>query len=106
MQKEQEIFICPNPKCKTFFENPILIFDRSKNPNEEFYGCPHCFSKVETSETISINKDQKIIKAEKLGSINNCPKYFGYLANNYTKSIISIECLSCEKMTECVKDSN
>ena len=77
------------------FFRPILVRAR-----------PHCFSKVETSETISINKDQKIIKAEKLGSINNCPKYFGYLANNYTKSIISIECLSCEKMTECVKDSN
>jgi hypothetical protein len=103
---KNKINICPNPNCKTLYENPILISDRSKSPVEKFYGCPNCFLKVEPNITISTKKIENITEINKSGSINNCPKYFGYLTNNYTKLIIPIECLSCEKMTECLKDSN
>ncbi|MEJ2241862.1 MAG: hypothetical protein P8Y18_06950 [Candidatus Bathyarchaeota archaeon] len=104
MLKEPKIVICPNPKCKTVFGNLLLILDKSKNPTEKYYGCPNCFFKVELSETVSLNEIGK--NETKKPSSHNCTKYFGYLASNYTKSIIPIECLSCEKMVECVKDSN
>ncbi len=111
MLKKVQSNECPNSKCNAYFENLIVIYDKSKNPVEKFYGCPYCFSKIDTTETISPKNNEKTLEVEKPSRVtnseevksSNCPKYFGYLAEYFSKSIIPIECLDCEKMTDCMK---
>ena len=109
--KQFQLNKCPNPKCKTPFEKPITIYDKSKKPVEKFYGCPHCFFKIDITETFlpkeSENqlelKESRCFTPSEEEKISNCPNYFGYLADYYSIAIIPIECLDCEKMKDCMK---
>jgi hypothetical protein len=103
--------ICPNTKCERPFENLIIIDDKSKNPSQKFYGCPNCFFEIDPTVTDSLKKIENMIEMEE--SINadsldkivvdNCPKYFGYLADTIMNSIIPIKCLDCEKLDDCLR---
>ena len=95
--------ICP--KCGRSFEKLIEVTDNSKTPADKFYGCPSCYSKLETSKTISIEKIEKKIDIIETTSGLECPKYFGYLADYFCKAILPIECLDCKKMTDCMKNT-
>jgi hypothetical protein len=35
-------FLCPNPKCRKPFAQPVLLADLSKTPPESHPACPHC----------------------------------------------------------------
>lgn len=96
--------ICP--KCGKSFEKLIIITDNSKTPPGQYYGCPCCFSKLETSETISMKKIEKKIEVVETESGFECPQYFSYLAENLGKEIMPKECLDCNKMTDCMKSTH
>jgi hypothetical protein len=101
--------LCPNPECGAYFENLILVCDESKNPVEKFYGCPCCFFKLDPTVINTLKKVEKLIEVKDLGCATkskeeentNCPEYFGYLADK-SNFIMPIECLDCEKMTQCI----
>ncbi|MCW8801789.1 MAG: hypothetical protein OQK81_00360 [Candidatus Bathyarchaeota archaeon] len=94
------------PKCGKSFEKLIIITDNSKTPPDKFYGCPCCYSKLETSQTNSMKKIEKKIKVIETKSGDECPKYFGYLADHFCEEILPKECLDCKKMTDCMKSTN
>lgn len=94
------------PKCGKSFEKLIEITDNSRNPADIFYGCPCCYSKLETSQTISMKKIEKKIEVIQTKSGAECPKYFGYLADYFCKEIMPTECLDCKKMNDCMTTSN
>ena len=96
--------ICP--KCGESFEKLIIITDNTKTPAGQYYGCPCCLSKLETSETISMKKIEKKIEVIETESGFECPKYFGYLAEYFCKEIVPKECLDCKQMTDCMKTDN
>lgn len=110
--KKIEFSICPNPDCERPFENLIVIYDKSKNPAERFYGCPHCFFKMDPTVTGSLKNIEKVVEGEEPntdtpseeGSVSNCPESFGYLADHISTSIIPRQCLDCERMDNCMKD--
>ena len=108
--KKVQSNVCSNPKCKAFFENLIVIYDKSKNPVRKYYGCPYCFFEIDPAVTLTLKKNNntrinepRCFNQLEEVKIANCPKYFGYLADYFSKSIIPIECLDCEKMTDCMK---
>ncbi len=35
-------FLCPNPKCRKPFAQPVLLADLSRTPPESHPACPHC----------------------------------------------------------------
>ncbi len=43
--------ICPNPKCHSKIEKPILLNNFSTAPAEQYPACPNCFSKLKTYST-------------------------------------------------------
>jgi hypothetical protein len=102
--------ICPNPICKASFENLFVIYDKSKKPVRKYYGCPYCFFEIDPTKTLSLKKNNNtqvnephcFDRLEEV-KISNCPKYFGYLADYFSNSIIPIECLDCKKMAGCMK---
>lgn len=49
-------FLCPNPKCRKSFAQPVLLTDLSKTPPESHPACPHCGLDL---NTIPYFKEQK-----------------------------------------------
>ena len=94
------------PKCGNSFEKLIVITDNSKNPPDQFFGCPCCYSKLESSVTISMKKIEKKIEVLETKSGLECPKYFGYLADYFCKEIMPTECIDCKKMNDCMTTSS
>ena len=109
MLAEEEFKVCLNPVCKKKFNKSILISNYSVNPPDHYYGCPFCFSKVDSTIEQKIDKKEIVLEnrfeTEKVVSESlheSCPHYFGYLSQHYKDAIISMECLSCLKMSDCI----
>ena len=109
MLAEEEFKVCLNPVCKKKFNKSIFISNYSVNPPDHYYGCPFCFSKVDpiteqkidTKEMLVENRSEsKKINTESFHE--SCSHYFGYLSQHYNDAIISMECLSCLKMSDCI----
>ena len=43
---ESGVIICPNPKCRSKIEEPILLNNLSTTPAEQYHVCPRCFIKL------------------------------------------------------------
>jgi hypothetical protein len=109
MMKKVQFYMCPNPECQKAFENLILIYNKSEDQPEKFYGCPYCFLKLDPTVIDTFKKIEKIVeKPDTIPSleeeISDCPHYFGYLAKNFASSIITKHCLDCKKMDNCMKN--
>ncbi len=49
-------FLCPNPKCRKPFAQPVMLADLSRTPPESHPACPHCGLDL---NTIPYFKDKK-----------------------------------------------
>jgi len=123
------VIICPNPKCHREIEEPILLNNLSKTPAEQYYACPHCLIKLdidaENEEDVieesapsppmhpSLEKVLDVISAEPrkeregreeapVKPSKGCPHHFGYLAHRPKDASIPQECLTCQKIVECM----
>jgi len=47
LPNESEVVACPNPKCGREIEEPILLNCLSTSPEEQYYACPYCFTKLD-----------------------------------------------------------
>jgi len=45
-------FLCPNPKCRKVFKEPIWLTDLSKTPPESYQSCPHCGANIQAAPSI------------------------------------------------------
>jgi len=117
---KSRVIICPNPKCNTEIEEPILLNNLSRTPAEQYYACPHCLIKLDAGteneeEVIEENLDVVPVKPQK-GEVEapvklpkmeekgptKCPHYFGYLTKRPKDASIPQECLTCPKIVECM----
>jgi len=103
--------ICPNPKCHRKIEEPILLSNLSTTQAEQYYACPHCFTKLDLISTQpQTQKDEKQKKEEppvkppekEEKSPSRCAGYLGYLASLPENKPIPQECLVCPKVLDCV----
>jgi hypothetical protein len=111
MMKKIKLNVCPNPDCQRSFEDLIVVCDKSKNPNENYYGCPCCLFKIDPTTTYALKQIEKMIEVALPCSkspdeicIPNCPKYFGYLYEHFKDSLLPYQCLDCDKMSDCIGD--
>ena len=109
--KKVQLYICPNPECEKAFEDLILITNKSEDLPEKFYGCPFCFLKLDPTVISSLKKIEKIINEPDItllveDEMSDCLHYFGYLSEHFHNSIITRQCLDCEKMDNCMKNQN
>ena len=59
---EEQIKGCLNPICKKKFKESILISNYSVNPPDHYYGCPFCFSKVDSTIEQKIDKKEIVLE--------------------------------------------
>jgi len=98
-------------ECKEAFQKPLLATFSSGGHVQMYYACPHCLSKVddikrpkkeESKETsISIGNVRKAVVQREEGV--ECKHFLGYLRQRPKDTPFPDECLTCDKMIDCLR---
>jgi DNA-directed RNA polymerase subunit RPC12/RpoP len=97
-------------KCRETFQKPILATLSSQGYVQTYYACPLCLSEVtiikqqkgEAKEaSTSIENPMKTSEAKE-GNNAGCQHFFGYLKTRPKDKSFPDECLTCNKMVECM----
>jgi hypothetical protein len=99
--------------CGRAFETPIQLTNLSASPSEIYNACPFCFSKQNEAleETVDLNtpalkesneSSEESNEDQKSPEQFDCPHYVGYLKKRPKNSPIPEDCLTCEKMIQCL----
>jgi hypothetical protein len=97
--------------CRSEFRKPLLATDSSRGNVQTYYACPRCLSKVDNVQPDRQVEDRSVSvsvePAKKLGAVNrevevNCQHFLGFLKKREKNAAIPDECLTCEKMIECM----
>jgi DNA-directed RNA polymerase subunit RPC12/RpoP len=98
--------------CHETFQRPLLAADSSGGRVHVYYACPRCLSKVDVKERrrseekaeshtshAIVEKNRKVVD-ERAGA--SCKHFLGYLRKRPKNTPIPDECLTCERMIECL----
>lgn len=120
-EMKSQSFTCSNPGCERVFANPIIVQDLTLKNESSYSACPYCLTEI-VIETKSEVKEEKrtlkkkrakieepitqptILKPSEKSSVkeNKCSYHFGYLSQRSRKEEISEECMTCEKIVQCM----
>lgn len=106
MEENSGNFSCD--ECGTKFQKPILATLSGNGNVQTYYACPHCLTKVGEAKTPekeeSVRVSTKVYrKPEGIPEIGTkCQHYLGYLKKRPKNTPIPDECLTCDKMIECL----
>lgn len=98
---------CSNPECQRRIEEPILLSNLSIESGEQYFACPHCFTKLDTISTKPEGHEKKKqelrvkLKEKKERGYSKCGGYLGYLARLPENASVPRECLTCPKVLDC-----
>jgi DNA-directed RNA polymerase subunit RPC12/RpoP len=97
--------------CSGTFPKPIIATVLSHGGVQTYYACPRCLSKIDDVEhhkneegkgnAITIGKAKKAILAKSEDDAK-CSHFLGYLKKRPKNMSIPDECLTCDKMIECL----
>jgi len=108
-RESQTSFRCNG--CNGAFQKPILATVSSRGCVQTYYACPRCLSKIsdvkhhkseggeETS--VSMEKVKKVVVAKHEDNVK-CKHFLGYLKKRPKDMPFPDECLTCDKMIECL----
>jgi hypothetical protein len=97
--------------CHEAFHKPLLATVSSRGNVQTYYACPRCLSKIddvkqdkhaETSKVSTSFAPIKKVGVAKLEAEAKCQHFVGYLKKRDKDAPIPDECLTCEKMIECM----
>jgi DNA-directed RNA polymerase subunit RPC12/RpoP len=108
--KESQISFRCN-ECSGAFQKPILATISSQGSVQTYYACPRCLSKIsdvkqhthegDEETSISVEKVRKVV-LEKHEDDVECKHFLGYLKKRAKDTPFPDECLTCDKMIECL----
>ncbi len=106
---------CQNPSCKKPFPNPLKTLNLQANPNETYFACPFCLTKVEGYEVQSRKDDKTSHKKDESKKSDavlknavafdkepTCQHKMGYLSERSNKEQIPDECFVCKDIVDCM----
>lgn len=94
-------FVCD--ECGGTFQKPILATVSCDGRVQEYYACPCCMARINKErKKISILKEDVEKPLAKLENNVKCKHFFGYLKNRPKDMPFPDECLTCDKMIECL----
>lgn len=118
---KSQSFTCSNSECGRVFADPIIVQDLTSKNESSYSACPYCLTEIviETNSEVkeekrTVKKKRAIIKkakalppklkpAEQLSlKDNKCLYHFGYLSQRSRKEEIPEECMTCEKIVQCM----
>ncbi len=101
---------CKCQECGKEFETPLLAKISSRGfVQQTYYACPRCLTRVpesrkqrtERSEAATPMKEVNRTQA-KVEESGGCQHFFGYLKQRPKDTSIPEDCLTCDKMIECM----
>lgn len=97
--------------CHEEFHKPLLATVSSRGNVQTYYACPRCLSKVndvkhdkhaeKSKVSASLESVRKVGVAKHEAEVK-CQHFEGYLKKREKDAPIPDECLTCEKMIECM----
>jgi hypothetical protein len=96
--------------CNGAFERPVLATVSSSGSSQTYYACPRCLSKVsdvkydkreEGGETSVLMGKVRKVAVKREDSVK-CEHFLGFLKKRPKDMPIPDECLTCDKMIECL----
>ena len=107
--------LCVN--CGKVFSEPVQLTVHGKGSADEYSACPHCFSRVSSSEYMERSFDQSIPEDSGTGSEETeetaavvegakpdgcgCGHFVGYLKTLSKGAQFPEECLTCASLIKC-----
>jgi len=123
LEMENPSFTCPNPMCGRAFLVPITAHNLASKQASPYYACPYCLTEVsleqssdqmETKDvaerrTLTIEQEtaehlEEEPEKPELKEGSACPYHFGYLSQRSRKEVIPEECMTCERIVQCMLD--
>jgi len=120
-EMKSQSFTCSNPECGRVFADPIIVQDLSSKNGSSYSACPYCLTEIVIEENSEVEEEKRTLKkkraiiknakalsqklkpAEKSSvKENKCPYHFGYLSQRSRKEEIPEECMTCEKIVQCM----
>ena len=96
--------------CDEEYEKPILATVTSGGRVQTYYACPRCLSKVgavkqQKEEAMEVSAATEIVRnvAVKGEEGVKCGHFLGYLKKRSKDSAFPEECLTCDRMIECMR---
>ena len=99
-------------ECNGIFQKPLVATLSSQGIVQTYDACPHCLSKValvkhqqkreEKKEVLMPIEETKNISAPRERENADCMHFLGYLKTRSKDMSIPDECLTCDKMIECL----
>jgi len=116
MKMNSQSFTCSNPECGRVFANPIIVQDLTSKTESSYSACPYCLTEIVIETNSEVKEEKQTLKkkrakaqppklkpAEKSSvKDNKCPYHFGYLSQRSRKEEIPEECMTCEKIVQCM----
>jgi len=95
-------------ECGEHYQKPILATIYANGNVQKYYACPRCLAKVDKAETQEKEESEEVSpKAYRRPNVKveagtKCQHHFGYLKNRPKNTPIPDECLTCDRMIECL----
>jgi len=104
--KENQISFRCN-ECGGAFQKPILATVSSSGNIETYYACPRCMTQVRKIESQKSGESRETLMSmkkavTKLEENVKCKHFLGYLKKRPKDTPVPEECLTCDKMIECL----
>jgi hypothetical protein len=114
LSESQSSFRCTG--CNVVFQKPILATVSAHGSVNRYYACPRCLSKIrevkkhedeededeEEDGKVSIGMEKVKFAVAKHGDSVDCKHFLGYLKKRSKEAPIPDDCLTCDKMIECM----
>lgn len=108
--ENQTLFKCN--ECSETFHKPLLATVSSMGHVQKYNACPHCLSEItvvkqnesdeKKEQVIPLENVEKVAVGKNVEDKMQCKHFLGYLKNRPKNTPVSDECLTCDKMIECM----
>lgn len=111
IEAKSQSFTCSNPECGKVFSDPIIVQDLSLKNRSSYSACPYCLTEIVIEKNIikksKVKMEKKHSAKAKLipqatSETHGCPYHFGFLSQRSKKDKIPEECMTCEKIVQCM----
>jgi DNA-directed RNA polymerase subunit RPC12/RpoP len=97
-------------ECGEEFHEPLLAKISSSGLTQTYYACPRCLTEVpenraqknEQDENHAVSFKDLNRPSSKLEGTTDCEHFLGFLGRRPKDTAIPEDCLTCEKMIECM----
>jgi len=107
VNENQTAFTCGT--CGEKFHKPILATVSSSGYIQKYYACPRCIVKIRDTKAQEKEEEKATFQrgdSKKLAAVSEsnfeCGHFLGYLKKRSKDTPIPDECLTCNKMIECL----